>query len=103
MTSYRIHYSGIDIVFGESETPAGILIRAVERIGENSFADEYIDGPLVVLLELMNQSTSVFDSAPFQLRLVDAKEDIKGEIKSNIRKGIKDQDHRKYNFSFKST
>ncbi|MBA3649399.1 MAG: hypothetical protein H0W62_12750 [Chitinophagales bacterium] len=71
--TWFIHYSGIDIVFGEGETPAGILIRAVERIGKNSFADEYIDGPLVVLLELMNQSTSVFDSAPFQLRLVDAK------------------------------
>ncbi len=44
------------------------------------FVDEYIAAPLVVLLELMNQSTSVFDSSPFQLRLVDAKEDIKGEI-----------------------
>jgi 3-methyladenine DNA glycosylase Mpg len=42
--TWFIHYRGIDIVFGEGETPAGILIRAVERIGENSFADEYIDG-----------------------------------------------------------
>lgn len=97
--TWFIHYSGIDIVFGKENTPGGILIRAIERINGDE-APELIKGPLVVMLELLNQSINVFDSKGFELLLVPANEAIPGEVKATKRVGLTEPESvvRHYNF-----
>ena len=70
--TWYFHYSGIDITFGTKTNPAGILIRGIKNLQTN----EKISGPLVVLLELLNQSTKVNDSIPFILKLDELKNTI---------------------------
>ena len=97
--TWFIHYSGIDIVFGKENTPGGILIRAIERINVDK-APEPIKGPLVVMLELLNQSINVFDSKGFELLLVPANEAIPGVIQLKKRVGLTETEdvERHYNF-----
>ncbi len=85
--SWFIHYSGIDIVFGKKDNPGGILLRTLERIEENK-EPELIKGPLVVMLELLNQSVNIFEDTGFELKLVMANETIIGEIKQKERVGL---------------
>lgn len=102
--TWFIHYSGIDIVFGEQGKPGGILIRSLEKISETDKPNEMITGPLVVLLELMNQSTSIFDAAPFELKLIEADTSLSANIKSTVRVGLGNSDYKgiEYNYSIES-
>ena len=97
--TWFIHYSGIDIVFGKENTPGGILIRAIERINGDK-APEPIKGPLVVMLELLNQSISVFDSKGFELLLVTANEAIPEEVKATKRVGLTETEGSERNYNF---
>lgn len=100
--TWFIHYSGIDIVFGKENTPGGILIRAIERITGDK-ALEPIKGPLVVMLELLNQSINIFDSKGFELLLVPANEAVPGVIITKNRVGLTENkgSEKAYNFSVK--
>lgn len=95
--SWFFHYSGIDLVFGDENNPGGILIRTIER--ENP--KEEIKGPLVVLLELMNQGADMEGQNNFKLILSPAKVEINGEIYSRKRVGLGEGEFKSahYNFS----
>lgn len=97
--TWFLHYSGIDIAFGYENTPGGILIRAIERINGDK-APELIKGPLVVMLELLNQSINVFDSKGFELLLIPASEEILGEVKNKNRVGLTEPKDVKRHYNF---
>ena len=87
------------MVIGNEKSPGGILIRKIER--KNAGENEVIDGPLKVLLELMNQSVDVFDSQGPLLQLVAAENPIQGKPGRKPRVGIKNDTKQGYNFYIK--
>ena len=95
--TWFFHYSGIDLVFGNENAPGGILIRAIEKIQPH----EKVTGPLVVLLELMNQHISADGTKPLVLQLVphEYEKDCKPVTKQWIGLGQSDNAERLYNFS----
>ena len=97
--TWFVHYSGIDIVFGKENAPGGLLIRAIERMDGEKV--ELIKGPLVVMLELLNQGVNVFDGKGIEMRIVEAEYLIKKEIVRKPRVGLGESGYKdaKYNFS----
>lgn len=95
--TWFFHYSGVDLVIGKHDEPGGVLIRAIENVRTK----ERIKGPLVVLLELLNQQIDIEGQRPLKLELVPANEELKGAIAVNKRVGLGIGDFReaKYNYS----
>lgn len=61
------------------------MIRGIEKICNST---ERFDGPLIVQLELLNQSVSVCGGTNFELKLVRHKQHFDKVVKTGIRKGI---------------
>lgn len=82
--TWFFHYSGIDIVFGTEDNPGGILIRGLENVETK----EKIDGPLVVLLEVLNQGINIENSKPFELSIISKDTPTNFKVESKRRIGI---------------
>ena len=82
--SWFFHYSGIDIVFGNENNLGGILIRAIQNVNNL----ETLAGPLVVLIELLNQSADVEGNKPLLLRLIRIKDPYAYNLQSKKRVGL---------------
>lgn len=95
--TWFFHYSGIDLVIGNENAPGGVLIRAIE----NNVTSEKVTGPLVVLLELLNQQMSVDGTKRLLLELIPHKyEKLQTPVtKQRIGLGQSDNPERLYNFS----
>ncbi|CAN5681953.1 hypothetical protein BH10BAC3_BH10BAC3_41710 [soil metagenome] len=83
--TWFFHYSGIDIVIGNNDNPGGILIRAIEK----NDPKERIKGPLVVMLELLNQGVNADGNKPIELKLIWILQSKTVKPKTTIRVGIK--------------
>lgn len=98
--TWFFHYSGVDLVIGNDNAPGGVLIRSIENI----VTGEKVTGPLVVLLELLNQQISVDGSKTLLLELIPNKyEKLQTPVtKQRIGLGQFDYKERLYNFSIPS-
>ena len=101
--TWFFHYSGVDLVFGSEGIPGGILIRSIQCIErDGKKINEEIKGPLVVLLELLNQRMKLDGTDPIELILVKSKLffDV-SLLKRNKRVGLDkaDPSNKEYNFS----
>ena len=82
--TWFFHYSGVDIVFGRAKEPGGILLRAMRNVE----TDELIKGPLVVMLELLNQGVSVMGGDGMKLELVKNDKVVESKVERTTRVGI---------------
>ncbi len=80
--TWFFHYSGIDLVIGRKDEPGGMLIRAIRDIQTG----EIIKGPLVVMLELLNQNVDVEKSENFQLKLVETENPVLTSINELVKR-----------------
>lgn len=96
--TWFFHYSGIDIVIGNDKEPGGILIREIV----NTSTGEKMTGPLVVLLELLNQGVSVYGGMPHSLELVYVDNSLPKDVKTKTRKGITSGNFEDKEYNFKA-
>ena len=82
--TWFFHYSGIDLVIGKEDEPGGILIRGIENIRTK----EKLRGPLVVLLELLNQQIDIGGNKALQIEVVPNNNEFQFELVVSKRVGL---------------
>lgn len=80
--TWFFHYSGIDLVIGHEQNPGGILIRSLQRLDNG----ELLNGPFIVLLELLNQHVDIKGEKPLQLLL--KRQDVSFDVSVKTKKRI---------------
>ena len=95
--TWFFHYSGLDLVIGKEGEPGGVLIRGIQNINDGQ---ERFVGPLVVLLELLNQETKADGSKPTELSLLPCDTIKDFSLKAGKRIGLAKGEFSQHNYNY---